>query len=103
MSEESSIRLFSFDIEVYQFNFIIGISVHTTPSLDKNSGFQNKLFIASDLTPEAVKEVLIEFLDYLKENKGAILTSYNLIGFDLPVLLTRSREYYPLGLLASLC
>lgn len=78
-------------------DLIIGISVHTASSLDPSSACQGKLFIGKELTYEAEAEVLTRFLDFLRENKGAILTSYNLTGFDQPILLTRSKEHYPLS------
>lgn len=78
-------------------DFIIGISAHTTCSLDPASNFQKKVFITDELTYEAEEEVIRQFLEFLQDNQGAILTAYNLIGFDYPLLLSRSKEHYPLG------
>ncbi|MDQ1279150.1 MAG: hypothetical protein QG670_410 [Thermoproteota archaeon] len=94
----SSTKLFSIDLEVHQFNFILGIGVHTTSSLHTDSSYESKLFVAQDLSPQSEKQLLEDFLEYLTENRGACLTSYNLMGLDLPILLSRLREYYPLGL-----
>jgi predicted PolB exonuclease-like 3'-5' exonuclease len=78
-------------------DLILGISVHTALTIDPASPYQGRLFIANELTYEAEEEILVAFLDFLTENKGAILTSYNLMGFDQPILLTRSKEHYPLS------
>jgi hypothetical protein len=92
------VRLFAFDVEVNPDDFILGICVHTTSYLDTTSTYQRKLFIAEDLTPHAEQGVLSAVLDYLTAHTGACVTSYNLMGFDLPVLISRFRHYYPLGL-----
>lgn len=78
-------------------DLVLGISVHITSSLKLNSKHQNKQFIVSELTYEAEEEIISKFLDFLKEHKTAVLTSYNLFGFDQPLLLARSKEHYPLS------
>ena len=78
-------------------DLILGISVHSTSSLKLNSRYQHEEFVIEDLTYEAEEEMIIEFLEFLSKNQGGILTSYNLIGFDHPLLLSRCREHYPLG------
>jgi len=78
-------------------DLIIGIGAHTTSSLELNSSFQSTQFIAKELTFDAEEEILSGFIQFLERNRGAILTAYNLMGFDHPILLTRSKEHYPLG------
>jgi len=78
-------------------DLILGISVHGTYSLRLDSPYQCKEFIIEDLTYEAEEEVIMKFLDFLSNNQGAILTSYNLLGFDYPLLLSRCKEHYPLS------
>jgi len=79
------------------FDFIIGISVHTTASLNPSSLCQGRHFVVERLTYEDEESVLTEFLSFLQENTGAILTAYNLVGFDQQILLSRLKEHYPLG------
>jgi len=99
------IRIVAFDVESCSANrkfptysdLIIGISVHTASSIDPCSKCQGRMFIAEELTFEAEEKIIVSFLDILKQNSGAVLTAYNLIGFDEPILLSRSKEHYPLS------
>ena len=101
----NEIKIFAVDIESYSIttkypthsDFIIGISTHTTSSLNPSSKCHERLFIADELTYEAEEEIIRQFLEFLNNNQGAILTAYNLVGFDQPLLLARSKEHYPLS------
>lgn len=99
------VRIVAFDVESCSVSgkyptlsdLIIGISVHFASSIDPTSTHQSKLFVVDELTFEAEEKILAKFLNFLKENEGAILTAYNLVGFDQPIILTRSKEHYPLN------
>ena len=101
----NEIKIVAIDIESYSIttkypthsDFIIGISTHTTSSLNPSSKSHERLFLVDELTYEAEEEVIRQFLEFLNDNQGSILTAYNLVGFDQPLLLTRSKEHYPLG------
>jgi len=100
-----SVKILAIDIESCSVrtkyptynDLILGISVHITSSLNLNSAYQHEEFVVKDLTYEAEEKVIMQFLDFLSKNRGAILTSYNLIGFDYPLLQSRCREHYPFG------
>ncbi len=92
------VRLLALDIETTPEDFVLGICVHTTVSLDPASPYDCRVFIATAETPSAEEAVLTAFLEYLAAQAGACVTAYNLMGFDLPVLLARCRRYYPLSL-----
>jgi len=92
------VRLLAVDIETTPEDFVLGISVHTTASLDPVSPYDCRVFIATAETPSAEEAVLAAFLEYLAAHAGACVTAYNLMGFDLPVLQARCRRYYPLSL-----
>jgi len=83
------VKILAIDLESCSLSYadlIIGISIHSAYSLSTDSGFVKKLLVVRELTHQAEEEVLSEFLSILEKNKGVVLTAYNLLGFDLPIL-----------------
>jgi len=99
-ADGSPTKIVAFDIESCD-DHIIAFSVHASSDLGLMSHFNSKLFVARDLTDLEERRIIADFLAFLEKNQNAILTSYNLLDFDLPLLYSRLRRYYPLGFLLS--